>query len=218
MHRYAITTPESRELVAELEFVWDQIKSNSTSSSASSPGQLAKMRGDQQGPSDNDKGGLRMLRPLSEGDEEEEEEDDTGEGADMRTGAFGRGDTIDPPIPGDQSQIDWDVRNRKWRKRVEQALVKMTVEVAALREQLEAQRSGGTLRRRGGFWAWTLGLAWACLRHVIIDATLLGLLILWAKSRKDPMAEQTLQMLFSWIRLQITRLIKLRPARLIKQS
>ena len=215
MHRYAITTPESRELVAELEFVWDQIKSNSTSSSSSSPGQMAKMRGDQQASSDNDKGGLRMLRPLSEGDEEE---DDAGEGADMRTGAFERGDTIDPPIPGDQSQIDWDVRNRKWRKRVEQALVKMTVEVAALREQLEAQRFGGTLRRRGSFWAWTLGFAWACLKHVFIDATLLGLLILWARARKDPMAEQTLRMLFSWIRLQITKFMKVRPARLLTQS
>ncbi|KAF3909346.1 hypothetical protein AA313_de0200103 [Arthrobotrys entomopaga] len=35
MHRYAITTPDARELVSELEFVWDQIKSNQTSSSSS---------------------------------------------------------------------------------------------------------------------------------------------------------------------------------------
>src|SRR5204862_7363015 len=36
MHRYASTTREGRELISELEFVWDQIKSN-TSSSSSSP-------------------------------------------------------------------------------------------------------------------------------------------------------------------------------------
>jgi hypothetical protein len=34
MHRYASTTPEARELVSELEFVWDQIRSNVPSSSS----------------------------------------------------------------------------------------------------------------------------------------------------------------------------------------
>lgn len=36
MHKNASTTPESRELVAELEFVWDRIKSNYNSSALSS--------------------------------------------------------------------------------------------------------------------------------------------------------------------------------------
>ncbi|OJZ88362.1 hypothetical protein ASPFODRAFT_44012 [Aspergillus luchuensis CBS 106.47] len=36
MHNYASQTAEARELVAELEFVWDQIKSNPSSSSMSS--------------------------------------------------------------------------------------------------------------------------------------------------------------------------------------
>ncbi|CRK32057.1 hypothetical protein BN1708_018906, partial [Verticillium longisporum] len=34
MHRYA-TTPDAKELVAELEFVWNQIKNNSPSASSS---------------------------------------------------------------------------------------------------------------------------------------------------------------------------------------
>ncbi|KAJ4340894.1 hypothetical protein N0V87_002248 [Didymella glomerata] len=37
MHQYASPSPDSRELVAELEFVWDQVKSNVPSSSSSSP-------------------------------------------------------------------------------------------------------------------------------------------------------------------------------------
>lgn len=41
MHAYASQTVEARELVAELEFVWDQVKSNISSSSASSPMQSA---------------------------------------------------------------------------------------------------------------------------------------------------------------------------------
>ncbi|KAB8263508.1 acyl CoA binding protein-domain-containing protein [Aspergillus pseudonomiae] len=36
MHRYASQTPEARELVSELEFVWDQVKINTSASSASS--------------------------------------------------------------------------------------------------------------------------------------------------------------------------------------
>ncbi|KAI9718630.1 MAG: hypothetical protein M1828_006638 [Chrysothrix sp. TS-e1954] len=35
MHRYASNTPDAHELVSELEFVWDQIKSNPPSSSSS---------------------------------------------------------------------------------------------------------------------------------------------------------------------------------------
>lgn len=34
MHRYASNTPDARELVTELEFVWDQIKANSPTSSS----------------------------------------------------------------------------------------------------------------------------------------------------------------------------------------
>ncbi|CAI6328850.1 unnamed protein product [Periconia digitata] len=37
MHKYASPSVDSRELVAELEFVWDQVKSNVPSSSSSSP-------------------------------------------------------------------------------------------------------------------------------------------------------------------------------------
>ena len=36
MHKYASTTPEARELVEELEFVWDQIKNNSQHPSSGS--------------------------------------------------------------------------------------------------------------------------------------------------------------------------------------
>lgn len=36
MYRYASQTPEARELVAELEFVWNQIRANATSSSSGS--------------------------------------------------------------------------------------------------------------------------------------------------------------------------------------
>lgn len=36
MHQYASSTPEGRELVAELEFVWNQVKANSNNTSSES--------------------------------------------------------------------------------------------------------------------------------------------------------------------------------------
>lgn len=98
MHKYASTTPESRELVDELEFVWDQIKSNSISSTNSSPldqqmpsfsllGLPRSQSRRQQrthpsyasigtGRTKEDAGGdLRVLRPVSDGDEASEDEE-----------------------------------------------------------------------------------------------------------------------------------------------
>ncbi|KAK3078150.1 hypothetical protein LTS18_008320, partial [Coniosporium uncinatum] len=43
MQTYASPSPDARELVSELEFVWDQIKSNVPSSSSSSPHQTISM-------------------------------------------------------------------------------------------------------------------------------------------------------------------------------
>ncbi|RQM04769.1 hypothetical protein DH86_00004055, partial [Scytalidium sp. 3C] len=72
MHKYASTTADARELVAELEFVWDQIKNNSASSSHSShahggtsypqPRRFAQ-------PASGSDGPMRVLRPMSENDE-----------------------------------------------------------------------------------------------------------------------------------------------------
>lgn len=45
MHKYASPSPDSRELVAELEFVWDQVKSNVPSSASSSPQQHSQTLG-----------------------------------------------------------------------------------------------------------------------------------------------------------------------------
>ncbi|PYH87029.1 hypothetical protein BO82DRAFT_388107 [Aspergillus uvarum CBS 121591] len=44
MHQYASQTAEARELVAELEFVWDQIKSNTASLESSESGSEAVLR------------------------------------------------------------------------------------------------------------------------------------------------------------------------------
>ena len=212
MHQYAFTTTEARELVAELEFVWDQIKSNSASSSSSSPGQLGRSQGQQLpnyasigGPSGSGKAdeggskGLRILKPVSDGEGDADDGEELGET---------RGDPFDDEeavmaLVG-QSR-DLDVRNRKWRKKIEQVLVMMTTELAALREQIEANRMGDG-RRRNGLWAWMTWTVWVTVRHFVVDLALLGLLVAWARRKGDRRVEQGLDLLLQYFRHRIRRI------------
>ena len=211
MHKYATTTTEARELVADLVFVWDQIKSNSPSSSSSSPGQIVSRRRRQMLPSyasisgpsgirvSDESGGeeLRMLRPVSDADEQ----DDEGEVfEETRGGSF---DDEEAVMAAAGHSRDLDIRNRKWRKKIERALVKMTTEIAALREQIEAKRIGDG-KRRNGLWAFV----WITVRHVFVDLALLGLLVAWARRKGDRRVEQGLDLLLQYLR-QRTRKIGL---------
>ena len=212
MHQYATTTTEARELVAELEFVWDQIKSNSASPSSSSPWQTARNQ-EQQPPSyasiggppgrgRPDEGGgkgLRMLRPVSDGEERGDEGEEFEE---TRGGPFDDEEAI---IAVAGQSRDLDVRNRKWRKKIEHALVKMTTEVTALREQIEAKRVGDW-RRRNGLWAWMTWLLWVTVRHLVVDLALLGLLVAWARRKEDRRVEQGLELLLQYLRHRIRKI------------
>ncbi|KAL8827562.1 MAG: hypothetical protein Q9191_003113 [Dirinaria sp. TL-2023a] len=218
MHAYASTTPEARELVSELEFVWDQIRSNPvSSSSASSPEHLdllssrsrSKLR---QRRSLEDVGGretmqqhgakeeaarsgyLRMLRPVSEPGEGGEVEGD-GDGLEgvRSSPSLMPSDRENLANPSVSQKRDYEVRNRKWRKRIEAALVKLTTEVAALREQMEARRIFDG-RPRGRMWAWVVWIAWATFRHVLIDAAIFGLLYLWLRRKDDQRLEQGIRL------------------------
>ncbi|KAI4120380.1 MAG: hypothetical protein LQ338_007057 [Usnochroma carphineum] len=211
MHEYASSTPEARELVAELEFVWDQIKANSNvTSSESSPrgvgiareeerlgmsyaslgGSRGKRREDEDGGGGAATGGLRVLRPVSDADEEEEYDDDEDDG-NVRAGRRGL--------------RDLDIRNRKWRKRVESALVRTSTEVAALREQIESRRIGGrSMYGKGsGPWAWLQWLVWAVMRQLLFDAVVLGLAYLWARRKRDQRLEQGLWLVMQAVKEQI---------------
>lgn len=216
MHAYASTTPEACELVSELEFVWDQIKSNPvSSSSASAPEHLdlpsSQSRSKlQQKRSHENVGGrepvqqhgvkeevarsgyLRMLRPVSEPDEGEELE---GDGDGFEEAPSSPSPDSENPVNFSISQSrDYDVRNRKWRKRIEAALVKLTTEVAALREQMEARRLFDG-RPKGTAWAWAAWIAWATFRHVLIDAAIYGLLYMWFRMKDDQRLEQGIKLL-----------------------
>ncbi|KAH8723556.1 acyl CoA binding protein-domain-containing protein [Phaeosphaeriaceae sp. PMI808] len=221
MHKFASPSPDSRELVAELEFVWDQVKSNVPSSSSSSPMQTLSQMGlhmqnnhaylgasrrsqsrswarghDRDDHNDNEEGdddddhALQIKSPMSQSEEDLEEDEaeiDRQEFVDAQDSQYNPNleptptnnpdlltsshppppttrqipETPTPaprlrsilpesipipqfpstaapratPAPQHESAAD-----KKWRARIEQALQKMTAEVAALREQLEARR------------------------------------------------------------------------------
>jgi hypothetical protein len=292
MHRYASQTPEARELVSELEFVWDQIKYNASSSSSSSPlnavgvpplsqhqssaygsigGRLAQSpteqyeRPDMRADETRDSR-LRVLSPVSQPEEEEyyrrrrrsadgEEIDDDDEDEDEEyeeardslyeppdhastntdththtgtdrtapshggarhahahaharlksTSAASDGTSLNGPSdPTDPSHP----RNSRWRRRVEQALTKMTAEIAAVREQMEARTLAH--RRRSGVWAWLKWMLWVVVRQIIWDVALLGVLLIWMRMRGDQRLEARLREGWSGVKARLGRVKLLR--------
>ncbi|EAA66180.1 hypothetical protein AN1062.2 [Aspergillus nidulans FGSC A4] len=286
MHTYASQTEEARELVAELEFVWNQVKSNipsSTSSPVQSTGvppisqpqspygsisaQLAQnneyqyktstARGDSRlrvlspvsQPDDIyqrrtarmgydrdqglDQGGDDESVNLDEDEEEEEyaeaqanlyEDDDEVEGE--AGGAVDEDDDDDHhhhhqqvysshiPDNSPSRKRDHDIDSWRWRRRVEQALTKMTAEIAAAREQMEARTLAA--RRRSGVWAWLRWLVWVTLRQIIWDLALLGMLLIWMRLRQDRRLEEQLKAGWSVVKARLAGLKALRDLRKIE--
>ncbi|MCJ1287533.1 hypothetical protein MMC26_006885 [Xylographa opegraphella] len=184
MHTYASSTPEARALVAELEFVWDQIRANEASSSDDShPSQPAYPTTHPEEPSPQ-RPGMRLLRPISSGDdaslesaEREDEGDRFDRADDLKVSTYER-----RPSGGN---ADYDVRNRKWRVRMERAVVQLGAEVAALREGVEARRGWGEVlgggRRKRGWWAFVTWLLWAVVRHVLVDVVVVVGVVAWVR-------------------------------------
>ncbi|PWY77416.1 hypothetical protein BO70DRAFT_363343 [Aspergillus heteromorphus CBS 117.55] len=277
MHSYASQTAEARELVAELEFVWDQIKSNTgLSSSSSSRDQgssgsarerdvppveyqsrmsrpeyeqlLSTGRGDSR---------LRVMSPVKRGDVEEEEEEEDEVYAEAQDNLFedddededdNEDDNIDdhnhhhhhhahdhdyyqqqsyplpspspdqagiysehtadrpariPPRDRDRDKDKDKDKDRRWRRRVEQALTKMTAEIAALREQLETRALAH--RRRSGLWAWLKWLTWTTTRQLLVDLAVFGLLLLWMRLRGDRRLEQKVRVGWAEVKSRLAR-------------
>lgn len=226
MHQYASRSPDTRELVAELEFVWDQVKSNIDSSSYSSQhspprkSQGSKKGNERDAEVDDDEGSPLQLRsPMSQSEEEELEEqgDEFVDAADSQYNAGGVPAVYDAgvqtnltpvppepymspkskalvPIPKPTSPPVESAADQKWRKRVEQALVKMTAEIAALREQLESRRLFSHSRKYT-FVRFIFRLVWGSIKHVALDFIILGILLLWMRRKKDQRLEGAIRVL-----------------------
>ncbi|KAL1862409.1 hypothetical protein Plec18170_001235 [Paecilomyces lecythidis] len=244
MHRYASQTAEARELISELEFVWDQIKSNPSSSSSSSPlrtatvpmvpqmqqpnygsisGRLGRSSRDDDdedmrvGPGRDSR--LRVLSPVSQPDEvyvrrnydQEDDEDEDEEYQEARDGPYEDDDDENfsddglrqPREIGDIAD-NREIYYRKWRRRVEQALTKMTAEVAALREQMETRAIHH--RRRSNLWRWLTWLIWVIVRQVLWDMAILAGILIWMRLKGDRRVEQKLRVGWAEVKKRLLRL------------
>ena len=236
MHKYASPAPDARELVSELEFVWDQIKSNVPSSSSSSPlqtlgGSITGLQNPPPYPNlsssqaslskpaampsptpARSKPPLRVMSPVSQDEgEEDDEKAEREEFVDAPDSQYTDPDRLFSPerqrSPGGEQDDDQQrppgpprttsrdpTANQKWRRRVESALVRMTAEIAALREQLES-RSLYRAQRRYSFWSWCRWLIWGAFKHITFDIIILGLVLLWMRRKKDRRLEGAVRVL-----------------------
>lgn len=251
MHQYASGTSAARELVAELEFVWDQIKFNVSSSSSSSPlnavgvpplsrsayGSIGSRLAEtyERPHRDGHDSRLRVLSPVSQpedqgGSIDEREDEDEDEFEEARDSLYEQ-DEVDAstthtdspkhsrnPASGSIASSGAGLRSHsyshsqsgipgpkdgRWRRRVEQALTKMTAEIAAVREQMEARTLAQ--RRRNGLWAWMKWMVWVALRQILVDIAMLGMLLIWMRLKGDRRVEDRLRTGWAAIKRRLGR-------------
>lgn len=189
MHRYA-TTPDARELVDELEFVWNQIKHNSLNSSISSPKanrSTAASHHYQDNASDPE-GPMKIISPMSEHDEAELQSQ--------------RQMDLEDELEG-QNPIQ---RGSRWQRKVERALTTMSAEVAALREQITTGREWRAKKERS-FPAWANWLAWLVMKHLLADLVILAIVLIWMRKRKDRRLEDLVRAAVKLVREYIRNIL-----------
>lgn len=171
---------------------------------------------------------MRVMSPLSQSQEEdlEEEEEEFVDAPDSQV--------ADPPIqrnrdslisqissvsqnsrgniaPGPdrpkarrKSSAQTGLSDTKWRKRIESSLIKLTAEVAALREQLESRRLfAHTLRFR--IFRFISKFGWGMVKHLAINVLLLGLLLIYLRKKKDRRFEGAVRVLLGDAVAQVQR-------------
>jgi hypothetical protein len=236
MKIYAAGTAEARELVEELEFVWNQIRSQSGSEEGlrNTARAGAGLAGDGEGAEED--GRLRVLSPVSRGgsgeiiegedasipEREADDDDDDDDDEDELRKALDDSETNPQNPLNRRRQPQPSPRALKWRRQIETALTKISTELAAVREQIEElntssyNRSTFNIGRRKGIrrvLAWMRWILWIALRQMALDAVVLGVLLLWGVWRGDDRFEK-------WARrrwAQLRRLVEGMRLRCIKQ-
>ena len=122
---------------------------------------------------------MRVLSPMSQDDEAERESERRLE----YNNEFNDDDDFNDRDPEKKEK-----KTKRWRRTVESALVKMTAEIAALREQISTGREYQGKRRKS-LGRWLAWLVWAAVSHFLVDAMVLGILLLWLRRNKDRRVE-----------------------------
>lgn len=183
---------DGRELVSELEFVWNQIKHNSPSSTDSSPpgaGTSSSRRFTQ--PMSGSDGPMKVLSPMSEQDEAEMRSQRQMELEDMEMGHdIGKGSS-------------------RWQRKMEHALMKLSAEVAALREQITTGREWRSKKDRS-FPSWLGWIVWVIMKHLVVDCVILAIILVWMRKRKDRRLEDLVRTALTLVREYVRKVLPTR--------
>jgi hypothetical protein len=100
-----------------------------------------------------------------------------------------------PPPSGDEV----------WKKNISASIIKLTAELAAVREQLEARRLfTHTIQFR--ILRFVTSAIWSSVKHIAIDVIVLGVLLLWLRQKEDQRLESALRVLLGDAVVQAQRL------------
>ncbi|MBE3044277.1 hypothetical protein IMZ48_17255 [Candidatus Bathyarchaeota archaeon] len=176
---------DAMELVSELEFVWTQVKNNTPSLSSSPPKSTPRSTPKQKA-AQTTESPMRVLSPMSEQDEAERESR-----------------RLDVPDDDDGTG------SSRWSRKVERALVKVTTEVAALREQITSGREWRARRERS-WGAWLARVFWTAVKHLVLDLVVLGIVLVWMRKRKDRRLEDLVRTAVKLVREYVRNVL---PAR-----
>lgn len=89
-------------------------------------------------------------------------------------------------IAADEPEDDGEYvkRGDRWSKKMERAIVRLSAEIAALREQITTGREWRSKKERS-FGAWVSWLLWVVTKHIVIDSFILAFVLLWMRRKKD---------------------------------
>lgn len=179
---------DAKELVAELEFVWNQVKINTPSISDSPPKPPRQRKTEQTA----EGGPMKILSPMSEQDEAELES--------QRISA----------ILDDEEENETNgsvpVAGNKWARKVERALQKLSTEVAALREQITTGREW-KFKKEMSWKAWFTWLFWAALQHLVMDIVVLSIVLIWLRKKKDRRLEDLVRAALKLVREYVRKIV-----------
>ena len=103
-----------------------------------------------------------------------------------------------------------DKQPANWKGKVENTLVKMTAEMAALREQISNGREWRDKKRRT-VGAWISWFFWSGLKLARVDVFLLLLLLLWMRKKRDRRLEDLVRDYLTMARMWVRRYLPARP-------
>lgn len=151
--------------------MWNQVKDNSPASSDEFAKQLGMSAMDIGSkrlvqPVSGARGPMRVISPMSEEDEAEQD--------------------YQRRITADELEDDGEYikRGDGWSKKMERAIVRLSAEIAALREQITTGREWRSKKEKS-FGAWVGWFLWVVTKHIVIDSFILAFVLLWMRRKKD---------------------------------